>query len=452
MIQFWGKYKQIVLQNCTDPQLSETELDYWRNILFATAVLYILPLSFIAIVPGMYMAYNTGLYTLFVADILVLLILVMIALYPGLTVSMRKLLFCFGLYLVSSALLYSLGSFGPGLLYLLGSTFFITLIFEKKIAWWSVYLNIVICSIFGFMIYYETIDSIIIQEYRADSWFAVSANLIFLSIIAVLLVPHLFEGLHSAFKKRDQLQDELISKQRDLEESLELVEDKNRELEQFAYTASHDLKEPLRMIQGFMDLLKRNYDSVLDSRAQKYIHFAMDGANRMGNLIDDLLEYSRVGRVHNEKEEINLNEMVKSLVSDDFLFTDEAKPIVHINNLPVITGVPVTLNMLFKNLISNAVKYQKENNRPEITITAEEEGRFWHFSVSDNGIGIGEEYFDSVFVLFKRLHTTDEYPGSGMGLAICKKIVEQHGGNIWVESEPGQGSTFYFTIEKGEQT
>jgi signal transduction histidine kinase len=450
LTSIWNKYKEIVFRHCTDADDHSYELSYWRNVLFATAVLYILPLSFIAIVPGMYMAYITDLQILFVADILVLLILILIAFYPGLSVMKRKLFFSFGLYMVSAALLYSLGSYGPGLLYLLGTTFFITLIFEEKIAWRSVYLNIVICFLFGFLIYHEVTESIMIQEYGIDSWFAVSANLIFLCVIAVILVPRLFQGLHSAFEKRDQLQGELMKKQRDLEESLELLEDKNKELEEFAYTASHDLKEPLRTVRSFVELLKKRYEGQLDDKAISYIDYAADGAKRMAVLIDDLLEYSRVGRMHTTVEMVNLNKLVGDIVESVKTDLEYENSLIEVEDLPEIKGVPVSLRMLFQNLIVNGLKYQNGKNRPEIRIACRKVNGMWEFSVSDNGIGIESEYVEDIFMLFKRLHTSGEYSGSGMGLAICKKVVNQHGGRIRVESEVNKGSTFFFTMPAGD--
>lgn len=458
MKQIWNRYRSTVFQNCTDASQSSEELSYWRNYLFALTILYIAPLSFIAIIPGIYMAFITGLQFLFIANILTLLILPIIAFYPGLSLGVRKFIFFFGLYLASTALLYELGSFGPGLIFLLATTFFITLIYDEKKAIWSVYIITVICITFGVLIYFEATESIMLQEYRIDSWFALSANLIFLCLVAVLIVPGLFRGLQSSLQKRNQLQAEVLKNKEELEQSMIQLKEKalelqesNRELEQFAYTASHDLKEPLRMIRNFMDLLEKNYAPQLDDKAKKYIHFAADGAKRMNELIDDLLEYSRISRLYSEFETVDMNKLVDSVIGMFEAQIEEQNAVVGREQLPQVIGVPVSLKLVFQNLIGNALKYHDKNTAPRVEIKGEETETHWAFSVSDNGIGIDEKYFDEIFLLFKRLHSNSEYSGTGMGLAMCKKVVEQHGGEIWVTSEKGKGSTFYFTIKKDRQ-
>lgn len=220
------------------------------------------------------------------------------------------------------------------------------------------------------------------------------------------------------------------------------------EMEQFAYTVSHDLKEPLRMVSAFMELLEKNYATSLDEKAKKYIFYARDGSQRMTKMINELLDYSRIGRVEVERTIINLNSIVEEVKSLYAVRIEEKKAAVIYSGLPTISGERVSIKMLMQNLISNALKYQTGEIKPEITILAEELPDFWMISVSDNGIGIKQEYYDQIFNLFSRLHTKEEYSGTGMGLALCKKIAEQHGGKIWVDSTPGQGSTFLFTIAK----
>jgi signal transduction histidine kinase len=448
MIFIWQKYKRLVKRNCTDPNLADTELAYWRNQLFAATVLFIVPLSVIAIIPGVYMAITTEFYLLLFADFVVVLSLGFIAFSSILTLNFRKKLLCGSLYFVTIVLLYELGSFGPGLLYLLALTVFISLIFEFKYGVISLIINSTVCALFALFIYYDYGRSPIVSQYGLDSWIAVSSNLIFLSAVSVVLIPRLFDGLQSAFKKRTEAEIELNKSKKELEESLALLEEKSKELEQFAYAASHDLKEPLRMIQGFLTLLEKRYQEKLDNRARKYIHFSVDGAKRLGTLIDDLLEYSRVGRIHTNIEDIDLNEMLNELIKNEIAHSGDSTEIIQFNNLPVINAVPVSINMLFRNLISNALKYQDGKKDPEIKITSMEDQNHWNFSVIDNGIGIEKKFFDKIFMLFNRLHTKEEYPGTGMGLAICKKIVEEHGGKIWVESEVNKGSVFKFTLPK----
>lgn len=261
-----------------------------------------------------------------------------------------------------------------------------------------------------------------------------------------------FGELAVQFNSMAEKLESLVQKEKTLNRKLEEQADKlrtsNEDLENFASVASHDLKEPLRMVRNFMGLLQQNYSDKLDDKANRYIHFAVDGAQRMTVLIDDLLEFSRIGRKYTEVEERDVGEIVNEVIKyyETTIASEEA--VVRVGKMPVIPCVPMLLRRLFQNLIGNALKYHARDRVPEIEIEAEEKEDCWQFSVSDNGIGIEKEYKEEIFVLFKRLHSTEEYSGTGMGLAMCKKIVEQHGGRIWVESEVGKGSTFCFTIKK----
>ncbi|NCQ10901.1 MAG: PAS domain S-box protein [Bacteroidetes bacterium] len=222
----------------------------------------------------------------------------------------------------------------------------------------------------------------------------------------------------------------------------------NKELEQFAYIASHDLQEPLRMVSSFLSLLEKKYNSQIDEQGKKYIHFATDGAKRMRQIILDLLSYSRVGRTQSETIELNFNELIDEInqLNQSQFFDSNAE--IHVGNLPTLLIPKSPMLQLFQNLFSNALKYRKHDSKPIIYINSIELETEWQFSVQDNGIGIEPEFYDKIFILFQRLHTRDKYEGTGVGLAICKKIVEQFGGKIWVESEPKIGSTFYFTLKK----
>jgi PAS domain S-box-containing protein len=222
----------------------------------------------------------------------------------------------------------------------------------------------------------------------------------------------------------------------------------NSELEQFAYVASHDLQEPLRMVTSFLTLLEKKYGDVIDENGKKYIAFAVDGAKRMRQIILDLLEFSRVGTTDDDKEKIDLNELLNEI---KILFRkniEEQKAVIKTDSLPILYTHLSPLRQVFQNLIGNALKYSGKETQPQIHITVKELKDHWQFAVIDNGIGIEKAYFDKIFIIFQRLHKKDEYSGTGMGLAITKKIIERFGGKIWVESEVGKGSTFYFTIKK----
>jgi PAS domain S-box-containing protein len=224
----------------------------------------------------------------------------------------------------------------------------------------------------------------------------------------------------------------------------------NEELERFAYVASHDLQEPLRMVSSFLQLLQKRYKEKLDPKANEYIHFAVDGAERMKTLILDLLKFSRVNTSKEEHELVDLNEICSSIMLTYKQTIEQSKATINLNPLPTILGSKTELVQLFQNLIGNALKYHGEN-LPVIQVNAKEAGLFWEFSIADNGIGIDPRFFKKIFVIFQRLHHKNEYSGTGIGLAICKKIIERHGGSIWVESAAGEGSTFYFTLPKNLQ-
>lgn len=222
----------------------------------------------------------------------------------------------------------------------------------------------------------------------------------------------------------------------------------NAELEQFAYVASHDLQEPLRMVSSFLTQLELKYGNQLDERAKKYIYYAVDGAKRMRRIILDLLEFSRIGRMEGEKEAIDLEEIIAEVfkLQFDLIQTKNAK--ITWSDLPIIGGYRTQLLQIFHNLISNALKYSKEGIAPEIHLSCKDMGEAWEFAIHDEGIGISEENFDKIFIIFQRLHASGQFTGSGIGLAIVKKIVENYGGRIWVDSAPGKGTTFRFTLKK----
>ena len=219
----------------------------------------------------------------------------------------------------------------------------------------------------------------------------------------------------------------------------------NEELQQFAYVASHDLQEPLRMITSYTTLLAKRYKGKLDKDADDFIGFAVDGAKRMQGLIQDLLSYSRVGSKGKEFAPTNCGAVLtKTLKTLELAAAEAAATITH-DKLPTVMGDETQIGQLFQNLIGNGLKY-RDGNAPQIHISCEQINSQWQFAVRDNGIGIDPQHAEKVFVIFQRLHTREEYAGTGIGLAVCKKIVERHGGKIWLESELGKGATFYFTL------
>jgi len=220
----------------------------------------------------------------------------------------------------------------------------------------------------------------------------------------------------------------------------------NRELEEFAYIVSHDLQEPLRAVSTFTQLLVQKHQNCLNPEANEYIAFILDGTTRMGQLIKDLLTYSRLGTTAREFKLTDCNIVLEDVLADLQIMIAESGAEVTYDSLPVMIGDSVQLAQLFQNLIINAIKFHRPEVLPQIKISVELKNGEWLFGVHDNGIGIKTRHFERIFQIFKRLHTVANYPGTGIGLAICKKIVERHHGQIWVESELGVGTTFYFTI------
>lgn len=451
MRNIWNSYSNLIVTNCTNRAIDRTSLDYWRNELFATTIIYIIPLSFIAIIPGIHMAYLTELSYLIFVDVVAMIAVLAVAFVPNIPIFARKIIFNAALYLVSIALLYYLGSFGPGLLYLLATTFFVIVSLDQKYAYAAVLLNILICIWIGLAIVYDFGMHMVLSDYDIGSWIAVSVNLIFLSAVSVFLIPRLFHGLQTSINEQKDLKKQLSQKKSELETSIQQVNEKNRELEEFAYTVSHDLKEPLRMVKSFVGLLEKKYKNKIDDKADQYIHFAVDGATRMQTLIDDLLTYSRVGRHRRDKQLIEIPGLIDEVVVNLNTLIEENETEIKVDEkIPEIIGYRNEMVRLFQNLISNAIKFSRKDVSPLVRISGSENEENWHLKVIDNGIGMTQKECLEVFDIFKQANHKKVYPGTGIGLAICRKVVHQHNGKIFAESEPNQGSTFHIILNKSK--
>jgi light-regulated signal transduction histidine kinase (bacteriophytochrome) len=235
-----------------------------------------------------------------------------------------------------------------------------------------------------------------------------------------------------------------------LRETLVELERSNTELEQFAYVASHDLQEPLRMVSNYLQLLDRRYKGKLDQDADEFIGFAVDGANRMHELINDLLTLSRVGTRTRKFVAVSCENILDQAMENLRVTILEKHAEVTYDPLPEVMADEIQLVQLFQNLIGNAIKFN-EKRIPRIHIFVEEKPKEWIFGVRDNGIGIDPKYADRIFIIYQHLNPRYMYAGTGIGLAICKKIVQRHGGRIWVESKPGKGATFFFTLPKTKE-
>jgi PAS domain S-box-containing protein len=236
-----------------------------------------------------------------------------------------------------------------------------------------------------------------------------------------------------------------ISEQ-ETERLTEALKRSNRELEEFAYVASHDLQEPLRMISSYLQLIEKRYQALLDQDGLEFFHFVVDGSQRLQAMINDLLTYSRVMTQSKLFVPVDTEAVFRRAALNLQVAIDEVGARLTHDPLPAVIGDDRQIERLFQNLVGNALKYRRPEAPPEIYVSAERQGPAWVFGVRDNGIGINPKYFDRIFGIFQRLHTREEYSGTGIGLAVCKKTVERHGGRIWVESQEGQGTTFFFTL------
>lgn len=235
-----------------------------------------------------------------------------------------------------------------------------------------------------------------------------------------------------------------------LREYSESLSRSNSELEQFAYIASHDLQEPLRMIGSYLQLLEQRYKGRLDKDADDFINYSIDGANRLQQMINDLLVFSRVQTRGKEPTDTHVELALKGALENLRPSIQESKAKISYTNLPTVNADPIQLTMLFQNLLSNAIKFHGKET-PEIKISSRIDKQMVEFCILDNGIGIDPQYKDRIFVIFQKLHNRDEYPGTGIGLAVCKRIIARHGGQIWVESKPGAGTKFYFTLPQAKK-
>ncbi len=290
-----------------------------------------------------------------------------------------------------------------------------------------------------FELYYDVTQ--LVRELERTQFILVLGVVVLLTVLYGVLY-FIVRWAENVMKRQDHARHQA---ERALAESAENLRRSNADLERFAYAASHDLQEPLRMINSYAQLLARRYKGKLDSEADEFIHYVLDGATRMQRLIADLLAYSRIEANKTKFEQTECESLFSQVLHDLRLAIEECGAVVTHGCLPELKADRTQLGQLLQNLIGNAIKY-RDSKPPEIHVGCKRDGKEWLFSVKDNGIGIDRKYAERIFVIFQRLHTREQYSGTGIGLAICRRIVERHGGKIWVESDPGNGATFYFTL------
>lgn len=447
---WYVKFSQAVRSNCIDQNLPEDSVDYWRDVLFSRTVALVIPFSLLTVIPGVWYCLLTGLYLLATLDLLAYGLLLFVAFSRRIPVEVKKFLFLSVVYITGISLVFYAGAHGPGLLFLLAACVFGLLIMHRRYAYFWSGINTVIVTAFTFVIHYDLSPVASANEMSVGEWIAISVNLVFLSIFSSALIPLIFNGLSQVLQQKKELQLELKTQNEEKDIIMAELEVKNEDLEQFAYTASHDLQEPLRMITSFMGLLDKNYSERLDDKARKYIYFAGDGAMRMKSIIADLLDYSRAGSFSGDSSQVDFNEVMSEyLVLRKELIEDTGAQITW-DELPTIQGWKAACTQVMNNLLDNAIKYRKQGVPPIIHVSAEELPSLFKFTVRDNGRGIAPDDFYRVFVIFQRLKSGSEpeSEGTGLGLAVVKKIVERQGGKVWIESEKGAGTVFNFTMKR----
>jgi len=384
-------------------------------------------------------------------DSVAMLLIVLITFSGRMSLTWRKIIFVATMYMLSVMLLYFMGAYGPGLLYLLATVMFVSLIYSSEVAYWCIGVNSAVVLAVALGMHLEVLRSSMVTMYTPGTWLAVACNQILLSILFVAAVQMLISGLSHTLETESRLKDQL---KHEMQESKKLVKEltvKNKEMEQFAYIASHDLQEPLNSILGMVEVMKLPGTRKNPADFDKSLGYISKSVERLKLLIRGLLDYAHIGR-QLEVEEVSCHDVIANVVSDLRSSIAESGAKVEIGNsikqMNPIGVFALDFNQLFQNLISNAIKFRGASVEPVVCLDVVDDGDFFQFSVKDNGIGIGAEALEKIFVIFKRAHDNSTYQGTGIGLAFCKKIVELHGGTIWVESAPEQGSTFYFTIAK----
>ncbi len=440
--------RRIVERNCISKKENALILEYWSDVVFAKCVFILAPLSLLAIIPAIIICLQTESYLILWFDVFCFGMLIFVGYTPGISVRVRKILLISLMFITAFVLLKELGNFGPGLVYLLAAIIFSLLLFPSEKTTLPFVFLLLFSVIYGFLIHYNYVEIQANHDNYLMEWIAVSSNVLFMSAVFTLIIPFFFSKLEGILKEKIQLLESVHKTNIELNKALAEVNSKNIEMEQFAFIASHDLQEPLRMVHQFMDKLKNKYSHQLDDKAHQYIHFATDGAKHMKQIILDLLDYSRAVQSSDSMEPVDLNQILSDFKQLRGKVILEKSVTISNTQLPTIFSTKVAITQVFHSLLDNAIKYSKEGVEPHIEINAIENKDEWKFFIKDNGIGIDSEFFDKIFIIFQRLHNRNQYSGTGIGLSVAKKYVEAWGGELGLTSTLGKGTTFYFTVPK----
>lgn len=438
--------KSTISKNCISAERQTNPVKYWSEVIFAKCVYYAAPLSLIAIVPGIIITLQLDKILILWLNIISFLTMLFVGYFPKINVAFRKITMMALIYFAAFVLLKEMGNFGPGLVYLMSVHVLILVLFPEIKAGVPFLFTLTFCIIYGLLIHLKLVNVSSDKNINVFEWAAISGNVLFLGALFSMIIPFLFSKIRALLEEKNQLLQSEKEINKSLQKAIEIIKNKNTELDQFAFIASHDLQEPLRTISSFIDKLKGKYNHYQEEKTLKYMYFISEGATRLKNIVADLLDYSRIENSHSGWQYINVNDIITNYRVLRTKLVEEKSAEIKCINLPTIRAPKVPLTQTLHSLLDNAIKFAKKGQPSIVEIKAEEKEYFWQFQIKDNGIGIDPQFFDKIFMLFQKLHNRDQYPGSGIGLPVAKKNIELIGGNIWLDSQPGEGTTFFFTI------
>lgn len=436
------RYENFMLIRLIPQKKPNSDLEYLRNEIFLKCLIYIFPSGIIVLFPGTLNAIYLKQYSVLTFSILTYLIMFIITIPVRIPIHIKKIIFTLALFNLGFQLFFRLDFIFLGILYWTIANISIVLLYSKKTTLIIGLLNTLVCIFIGYLINSNHLIWFKSVSINLDKWIIISVNMLFLNIIVSILINQLISNLQSVIFKE-------INSSENLKKSNHLLHAKNDELEHMTYVASHDLQEPLRMVTSFLTQLEIKYKDQLDQRGKQYIHFAMNGAVKMREVMLEILAFSKIGMDNGQLEIIQLNELVDEVLWMNRKLIQENNSQIIIEQLPNMLGHKILLRTLFTNLISNAVKYKSNARISIVKLTCDIEEHDYVFKIIDNGIGIHPEKTEQIFLLFNRGDlNNNQIQGSGIGLAICKKITLLMNGEISVYSVHNEGCTFTVRLPK----
>ncbi len=438
----------------------DLEIQAWRERILRAILIVGIIGGLFALSTSIPIAIKQGNYFSAGSFLAIYLTVIIITIYTRIPYNVRAGIAILLAFALGLATLQFLGLMGSGRVWLFAFSVLATVLLGWTVGFITLFLNLITMLLFGWLMATGRIDWSVSEGHNVEVWTTTTVTFMLIIIMVTSFLGILVTGLENSLKKEKKMARELEKERtllerrvqertQDLDQKARELARSNNELQNFAHIASHDLQEPLRMISSYLQLLERRYKGQLDAEADEFIHYSVDGAQRMGALLDGLLSYARVDSKGSEFVPTSCETSVQAALDNLKIAIEENEAAVQVRDLPELMADPTQLAQLFQNLIGNTLKYRSEAP-PEILISAAAEAENWHFTVVDNGIGFDPTQAERIFMIFQRLHTKDEAEGLGLGLAICKKIVERHGGRIWAESRAGGGATFHFTLPVAE--